>query len=239
MDKKQPRLSVVTVCLNSARTIERTVGSVIAQSYPDVEYIIVDGMSSDGTLEILSRYRKEIDVLVSERDDGVYDAMNKGIRLAQGEWIHLLNADDAYVDERVLARAVLQLRREFTNYFSMYRSVDGVVRDTYRFPFRRWKLSVSAKLPHPALLVHRDQYRRVGLYDTQFKIAADHDMIMRLLREYPPNFVDMPLVMMDQRGLSTRNLERTYRDFMQVSIKNGVPAPFARAVYWLKRWRWT
>lgn len=237
-DSRLPTVSVVTVCRNSVRTIERTIRSVIEQRYPAFEYIIVDGASNDGTLDVIERYRSSITRVISEPDSGVYDAMNKGIALATGEWIHLLNADDRYLSVDSLLSATPHLRADRTNYFAMTLERDGAAIADYRFPYVHWRMLVSAKVPHPAMIVHRDQYRVVGGYDASLRIAADHDLTMRLLKRYPPNEVNLPLVGMDQTGLSARNLRATYREFMEVSIRHGLPRPLAYAIYWLKRVRW-
>ena len=97
----RPLVSIVTVVYNGAATIERTIASVLGQSYPNIEYIIVDGGSTDGTLDILRAHEDRVDLWVSERDGGIYDAMNKGVALCTGEWVGLINADDWYVDDAV------------------------------------------------------------------------------------------------------------------------------------------
>ena len=234
----QPILTVVTVVRNAAGSIERTINSVLDQTYGNIEYLIVDGGSTDGTLGVIDRYRNRISHVVSEPDAGVYDAMNKGIRLASGDWIHLLNADDHYVESEALERAVPHLICGRTNYFSILREHDGTVSDEYRFPYQGWRMYVSAKLPHPGLIIGRNQYQEVGLYDTSLRIAADHDLILRMVKRYAPNFTDFPLVSMDQSGLSASNLELTYREFMEVTIRHGFPRAFALGIYWLKRLRW-
>ena len=233
-----PKISVVTICRNSASTLERTIKSVLAQTYPNLEYIVVDGGSTDGTLDIIARYRDRITTVISEPDRGVYDAMNKGIALASGEWIHLLNSDDHYMQCDVLAEVAPRLLPGKTNYCVLMREYDGVIGDACRFPYQGWKLYVSAKLPHPAMIVSRDQYNAVGRYDAGLRIAADHDFILRMLAQYPAHFIDIPLVAMDQGGLSANNLELTYREFMHVTIRHGLPSILAWGIYWLKRLRW-
>src|SRR5690242_19224605 len=110
-----PKISIVTICRNSAKTIERTIQSELVQTYPNIEYIIVDGCSTDGTLDIINRYRSRIAKVISEADRGVYDGMNKGIALSSGEWIHLLNSDDHYVSNDALAKMAAQLQPDKTN----------------------------------------------------------------------------------------------------------------------------
>ena len=233
-----PLISAITVSRNSSSTIDRTIRSVLNQRYPRLEYIVVDGASSDGTQRIIDRYKDRISRFVSEPDHGIYDAMNKGIALASGTWIHLLNADDYYLDPNVLAGAVPHLDPERTNYFSMTHVSQGRVLREYRFPFTRWRLFVSAKVPHPAMIVSADQYRNIGPYDTSLRIAADHDMILRMLKRYPPKFTDLLLVGMEQGGRSASDLNLTYREFKEVTVRHGLPRPIAHALYCFKRWRW-
>jgi len=233
-----PKISVITVCRNSAATIERTIKSVLSQTYPGIEYIIIDGGSTDGTLAIIECYRAHIHTLISEPDSGVYEAMNKGIARASGEWVHLLNSDDYYASNDALATAVSQLLPGRTNYCVLLRDYAGVIQGACRFPYRWWKLYISAKLPHPAMIISRAQYRDIGAYDATLRIAADHDFILRMLKRYPAHFIDFPLVVMDQGGLSGQNLALTYREFMQVTIRHGMPRLLAWGIYWLKRVRW-
>lgn len=235
----RPTISVVTVCFNSARTIEETIRSVLAQTWPAVEYIVVDGGSTDGTLDIVRRHERRIARWISEPDRGIYDAMNKGVQAATGEWIHLLNSDDVYADPGVLVRVAPRLDPERTNYCDITRDFGGGRTQRQSFPFDRRKLMFSAYLPHPGLIVHRAQYERVGLYDTRLKIAADHDMILRLLAAYPPNHIPEVLVRMRQDGASAQAPGIVLREFRDVSIRHGVPRALAWLFYSFKRLYWS
>ncbi|KPK67754.1 MAG: glycosyl transferase [Acidithiobacillales bacterium SM23_46] len=232
-----PLVSVVTVCFNSARTIERTLKSVINQDYPNLEYIIIDGGSTDGTLTTIDLYRDRITHVISEPDGGVYDAMNKGVRRATGDWVHILNSDDYYASRAALQTAVPLLDRRRTNYFQMWRQFEDGRRDLQDWTYRRWRLFVSAFLPHPGLIVSRDQYESVGLYDTRYRIAADHEMILRLTAKWPGLKHDLPLTVMQQGGYSEMNLIQALREFEAVTIRHGLPRPVAGLIYQLKR-RW-
>lgn len=229
---------MVTVCYNSAQTLERTILGVIGQTYSNVEYIIIDGGSTDGTLDIIENYADRISFWCSEPDDGIYDAMNKGIARATGEWIHLLNSDDIYADAAALANIVGLLDPARTNYFSMILEKTDGSRELLEFPFAKWKLYVSAFLPHPGLVVSREQYARVGLYETKYRIAADHDFILRMLRAYPAKFEPAPFVVMRQGGRSSQNLLQTCREFMKVTIDHGLPTWLATVIYLTKRVHW-
>lgn len=233
-----PRVSVVTVCYNSARTIRRTVASVLAQQYPALEYVVVDGGSTDGTLDILEEYRPQLSKVVSEPDEGIYDAMNKGLRLASGEWIHILNSDDYYAADDVLRAAIPRLDPGRTNYFQMWREYADGRRDLQDWTYRRWRLFVSAFLPHPALIVSRSQYETIGLYDTSYRIAADHDMILRLTGRWPGLKHDLPLTVMQQGGVSGVEPGCSLREFSQVTRGHGLPALVAALIQSLKRIWW-
>lgn len=238
----EPRISVVTVAYNAEATIRRTVESVLSQSYSNIDYLVVDGGSTDGTLDILESYRSRLRYF-SEPDYGIYDAMNKGVARAVGSWIHLLNADDWYVDSNALARAVPHLDETRTTYFDMLRVFpDGRTLLQGR-SVKRWMLYISAFLPHPALIVSRKQYEEIGIFDTTLRIAADHDLILRLTRRYPINHVPSLLTCMMQGGVSGRNLDLSASEFSQVVSRHGLPQPVLlmlaaiRQVWWGARKR--
>ena len=232
-----PLFSVVTVALNSAATIGRTIDSVLAQTYRPIEYLVVDGGSTDGTLDILRNHGDRLRY-VSEPDNGIYDAMNKGVRMARGQWIHILNADDYYTDRDVVGRAMEMLDESRTNYFDMYREYGDGQRIRQSFAFRRWKLFVSAYLPHPALVVAQSQYGVVGLYDTRYRIAADHDLILRMLARFPAKHERLPLTVMTQEGVSARNLLVSLNEFRDVTRMHGLPRAAASAIRMAKRLWW-
>lgn len=234
----QPLVSVVTVSFNSASTIARTIESVRAQTYPNIEYIVVDGGSTDGTVDIIRANQDGITRWASEPDKGIYDAMNKGVRQATGAWIHILNSDDYYAGPDVLAQAVPLLDPLRTNYFAMWREQPDGRRDLQNWPYSRWRLFVSAFLPHPGLIVSRAQYDAEGLYDCRYRVAADHDMILRLTRRWPGLGHPVPLTVMTQGGFSEVNQGKALREFQAVTVGQGLPRPAAEAVYWFKRAWW-
>lgn len=232
-----PQISTVTVAYNAAATIRRTIESVLRQTHGDREYLVIDGGSTDGTLDILREYGDAIR-WQSEPDKGIYDAMNKGIRLARGRWIHLLNADDEYASPSVLAEVLPHLDPERVNYCDIELAGTDGSRRVQRFPFNRWKLAYSAFLPHPGLIVSREQYERVGPYDVRWRIAADHDMILRLLETWPPHRIPQVLAVMHQGGASTRHLALGASEFRDVVIAHGQPRWLAHALHAVKRYHW-
>jgi glycosyltransferase involved in cell wall biosynthesis len=233
----QPLVSVVTVCLNAKTTLARTIDSVLRQTYSNREHIIVDGGSNDGTLDLLQQYGHQI-TWISEPDSGLYSAMNKGIQLARGQWIHLLNADDYYASDDALAHGMPHIELSRTNYFDIMRRRSDGVQTLQNWTVSRWMLYISAFLPHPGLIVSRDQYDAVGLYDTNLRIAADHDLILRLVRRFPPKHIPVTLAIMDQTGLSARSLDLSLAEFATVTCRHGLPAPVAEGIRLLKVMWW-
>lgn len=184
----EPLVSVVMPVLNGGVPFVTAMDSVLAQRYENVELIVVDGGSTDGTLAVLERNDRCIDVWISERDDGVYQAMNKGIELASGDMVAILNADDGYAPD-ALQRAVAALRASEAGY--TFGSV--VVRDTHGLPrFTAHPLADCTAeahrptgrmpFPHITMVVRRSLYHALGGYDTRYRIAADYEFALRLLR---------------------------------------------------------
>ena len=230
-------ISIVTVTYNSEATLSDTLGSVRSQTFRDLEHIVVDGGSTDKTLELLKAAGDSVR-WISEPDKGIYDAMNKGIRLARGRWIHLLNSDDYYASNDVLAQVVPRLRYDSVNYCDLIRANSDGSRVVQRYPFRKWPLYFSAYLPHPSLIVSAAQYRAVGLYDTGFRVAADHDMILRLVGQYPANHIPVEMTVMRQDGVSATNIDVSMREFGQVLQKHRLPPALIGIIMAIRRIWW-
>lgn len=173
---------------NSAATIETTLDSVQAQGYPDLEYIVVDGGSTDTTLDVVHKYPELVTQLISEPDRGIYDAMNKGVQRSTGEVVGILNSDDFYRHSRVLqevadafaADPALEVLMGDVDFVSD-EDLNEPVR-TYRATgFRPWMFRLGFMPPHPAIFIRKTAYQRVGLYKLGYKIAADFDFLVRLL----------------------------------------------------------
>jgi glycosyltransferase involved in cell wall biosynthesis len=230
---------VVTVVYNGGKTLEDTINSVINQTYDNVEYILIDGGSKDGTLDIIKKYEDKIAYWVSESDKGIYDAMNKGIRLASGDWIHLLNADDYYFNINVLQKAAEYLKDEKKSfyYFTMMQNFFGKIKE-YKYHYHYCRLFYSAYLPHPTLFVSSFQYKSLGLYKTNLIIAADHDFILRLCKKFKANFIDLPLVVMNLSGISSVNMEIGFREFRDVTAENGLNSHLANLIYKIKLFKY-
>lgn len=169
-----PKISVVTVCYNAVETIEQTILSVINQTYPIIEYIIIDGASTDGTVDIINKYRDKIAYFVSEPDKGIYDAMNKGIKAATGEWINFMNAGDEFHDIDVLSTITPQMK-----------NADIVYGDTMllysigkklKKPLPLSQITDRMVFGHQATFV-RARYHKEHIFDTSFKSSADYKFL--------------------------------------------------------------
>lgn len=185
-----PKVSIITSVLNGADTIADTIESVIQQQYNNIEYIIIDGNSSDNTVPIIRRYGDKVDILVSEPDQGVYDAMNKGIKLARGDIIAILNSDDVYADSTVVGQMVNFM--ETTLVDAAYSNLVYVDRDDTGRIKRFWNPGEYKKgaflrgwtIPHPTFFCRREIFDKFGLYNTKFQIAADFELMMRFVEKH-------------------------------------------------------
>ncbi len=230
-----PKISIVTITYNSEKTLEKTIKSILSQSFTDYEYIIIDGGSTDGTLNIIKKYEDKITYWISEPDDGIYDAMNKGILKATGEWIHLLNSDDYYYDKNVLEKVSQRLNDKNKFYYFTMIQKDGDKENIYNWNSFLWKLWYSAYIPHPTMFVSKKAYDTVGLYDTNFKIAADHDMILRLIgNDIQHKFNDIICTVMVIGGFSSLDINKTFLDFRDVTINNNFNKYLANLFYIFK-----
>lgn len=206
-----PLITVITVCWNSESTIEQTFQSVIRQTYPNLEYIVIDGGSSDSTLEIIKRYEEKIDYFVSEADRGLYHAMNKGIELASGDYILILNSDDWYEDD-CIERLWLGLKHSRADFSSALAAwVDGngnFIRVLDRMPYDE-SMRFGMSLRHELMLISREIYNAVGNYDEDFQIIADYDFALRLLDAgYKLYEIGCPLLNFRVTGTSNTNWDK-------------------------------
>lgn len=173
-------VSIITIVRNSERYIERTMQSVMFQTYPDIQYIVIDGASSDGTMSIVERYRDKIGAVISETDAGISDAWNKGLRLAKGDIIGLLNAGDEYApDATAQAAKALESGLDFVYGDTDLVAEDGSVLRVNRGKFSLWYYSAGFGFYHPSCFATRALYNRVGEFNPRLRYAMDNDWIAR------------------------------------------------------------
>lgn len=213
--KKPLTVSLITVCYNSASTLEETLQSVSAQDYPHIEYIVIDGASTDGSLDILSRYKSKIQQLVSEPDQGIYDAMNKGIALATGDIIGLLNADDLYANNNVISKIVSTFHQENIQacYGDLIYFSDKAKEKVYRYwlsnAFEKGSFAKGWSPAHPTFFVRREIYQKYGLFDLTMKMGNDIELMMRLLEKQSIQSQYIPEILVKMRlgGASNKALK--------------------------------
>lgn len=208
------KISIVTVCFNSEKTIEKTIKSIISQTYKEIEYIVIDGNSNDDTLNIIHKYKNHVDTLISEPDNGLYDAMNKGIKLANGEVVGILNSDDLYTNDNVIKNIMSYFNNDSVDL--VYGNIKYFKNDDVNTITRNWRSSkfISGSFlkgwhpPHPALFVRKKVYNLYGVFDLNFEIASDFDLMLRFFEYYKLKslFIDKSLVLMRAGGVSG-NLE--------------------------------
>lgn len=199
------KVSVITVCYNSASTIEATIRSVISQGYADIEYIVVDGGSTDATLEIVNQFKENISKVISEKDDGIYFAINKGIAAATGDIIAILHADDIYNDTQVIADVVRAFNASAAD--AVYGDLQYVDRDDIKKVKRNW---ISGEYteglfkkgwmpPHPSFFVKASCYKKFGVFNTTLRSAADYELMLRLIHKHKCKVAYIPQVLVKMR----------------------------------------
>lgn len=211
------KVSIITVAYNSASTLEDTLCSVLRQRYNDIEYIVVDGGSSDDTMDVLQKYEEQFGgrlKWVSEKDEGIYDAMNKGIKMATGDVIGILNSDDYYTSDTVLEEAMKPFSQSSVDavygdiHFIRNGEPDKCIRYYSSKSFRPFWLRFGFMPAHPSFYCRRAVYDRVGLYKTDYTIGSDFEMMVRMFCVHKINarYIPMDFVTMRTGGASTRNL---------------------------------
>ncbi len=231
------KVTVITVCLNVRDTIREALESVMAQDYREIEYIVVDGASTDGTLDIIREYRPRIDMLVSEPDRGLYDSANKGLRLAAGDVVGFLHADDVFAHGQVVSRIAQEFQR--TKAECVYGDVDffdpnDTSKITRRFrsgDYRKGSFSAGWHPAHTTFYVKRELLLKIGGFDEGYRIASDVDLMMKVMEVHHARTSWIPEVLVHMRagGMSNRNLKSVIRanfECYRALKANGLPAPW-------------
>ena len=214
------KISIITPCFNSAKTIQDTLNSVLAQGYENLEHIIVDGKSTDGTLDIVNEYKEKAPYevkIISEKDNGIYDAMNKGIRMATGELVGIINSDDWYEPD-----AIEKTLRTFQH--QKYEIVYGMVRiyqdeKIREFQFFSHEFMLQHMICHPSCFVTRAVYDDFGLFDLKYKSSADYDWMLKRFSEGKTTFSTNYEIIANMRvgGMSGSN--QGYRETLKLQLE--------------------
>jgi len=209
------KISVITVTYNNQQTIEQSIQSVLNQNYKDVEYIVIDGNSTDDTLSIINKYRDKIALIISEADKGMYDALNKGIMKATGDIIGFLHADDFYPSDKILEKVEQTFKIYATQ--SVYGDLDYVSPQNPKKIIRKWKsgkfefneLRKGWMPPHPTFFVLREVYWKYGFFNLNYKIAGDYDLMLRFLGKHKITTAYLPEVLVKMRwgGKSNKSIK--------------------------------
>jgi len=250
-----PKISIITVCFNSEATLRDTLESVVAQTYANIEYIVIDGGSKDSTVGLVEEFGDSIDYFVSEKDEGIYDAMNKGIRAATGDFVGILNSDDVFSGRDSVEKIAFAIQNNLgvdavygdLVYVDRFNLNKVVRRYSSKF-FKPWKMRFGFMLPHPTFYARRQLFDELGFYKTDYRVAADFELLSRFLQKNIASVrIDDTLIKMREGGISSngfwwrvhQNLEIVtackgngiYTNILLVSMK----VPFKVASYFMAR----
>lgn len=234
----QPKVSIITVCFNSDKTIEDTIQSVINQTYCNIEYIIIDGLSTDNTLEIVNKHKDKIAKIVSEKDAGLYDAINKGIGLATGDIIANINSDDFYIDDNVITDVVTKMeeQKSDTLYADLYYvdafDTNKITRNWVSGEYKKGMFFKGWMPPHPTFFVRKSVYNQYGKFNLELKSAADYEVMLRFIHKYECTICYLPRVTVKMRiggvsNVSIKNRLKANREDKRAWKINGLkPKPY-------------
>ena len=233
-------VSIITVCYNSAATIRTTLQSVAEQTYQQIEHIIIDGGSTDTTLEIVKEF-DHVARIISERDNGIYDAMNKGIKLATGDIVGILNSDDHFSSIEIVEGIIHRFER--SNIDALYADVQFV--DETNHTVTRYYSSASWNIDgfkygfmpaHPSFYIKREYFIKLGYYKTNYKIAADFDLLLRFFSKGDLKYLywEKPIVNMREGGVSTQGLKSKYilsKEILRSCKENSIKSNWCYMIY--------
>ena len=231
--KEQPLITIITSTFNAASDLLWTIDSIRSQTYPNIQWIIADGGSSDGTVDILKKNEDIIDYWFSEPDKGIYDAWNKALKYVKGEWVQFIGAADEYYDNRVLERVSSVLVCAFPQYEMVYGKVQIISEDRLPIeesgtPWKKMKGSwqgIRPMLPvHPEVFHHHSVFTKYGGFNTQYRIAADTDLMYRTMYKNDPLYIDFFIDKMVVGGVSTdpKGLVRSYKELKEINKNNNI-----------------
>lgn len=213
------KISIITVSFNSAKTIEKTISSVMEQTFDNIEYIIIDGNSGDDTVSIIKRHEKKNIRLISESDKGIYDAMNKGINLATGDVIGFVHSDDLLASPMILENISKIMKEE--NIDGVYGDLVYVDKTNTNKVIRYWKskafnsslLNKGWMPPHPTLFLRKKVYEKHGYFNLEYKIASDYDLMLRIFGDNTLIFKYLPMLITNMRvgGKSNKNFKNIFK----------------------------
>ena len=219
--ERSVKVSIITIAYNSEKTIERTIQSVLSQKYHNVEYIIVDGGSTDGTVDIIKKYSSRITYWISEKDKGISDAFNKGVKLSSGDLICMMNSDD-YMPENAIEYVVNAYEEKFDIYYGDTIFVDKNGISFYKKPKKLGYFKLTQPIFHQSTYISRCAYNKYGLYDIELKMAMDYELLYKMyLGGARFKYVEKALSIFSLQGLSGSNELMNSRAVYYVSVRCG------------------
>ena len=232
------KVSIITSCFNREATIGQAIESVLLQDYTNIEFIVIDGASKDNSLQVINQYKEKISVIVSEPDKGMYEGINKGLRLATGDIIGLLHSDDFFYNKHVISDIVNHFKETNADFvygdglFVDYNNTDRVIRNWIGGNYSKWKVKHGWLPLHPTCYIKRSTIEENGLYDETYKIAADSDFLFRYLYEanLKVSYLHQYIVRMRMGGLSTDSKKRKmmWEEDIRMYRSHGLNPTFAK-----------
>lgn len=221
-------VTIITVCQNSEATIRDTIESVLNQTYNNIEYIIVDGKSNDSTLEIIKSYQNKFKernfnyLWISETDTGIYEALNKGVKLASGNWISFIGSDDKYTENAV---ELYMKNRPKNDVDLMYSNIKikGKKNNTGVWSWDKFRRSMN--IAHVGAFHHKNYFEKYGVFDTSYKIAGDYELLLRAKDKLRTHKLNEFTVIMSGDGISNRNIEKVYSETTRAKKETAQVSP--------------
>lgn len=228
-------LSLITITFNSENSIRNTLDSIHSQTFQEFEHIIIDGKSTDATLQIINDHEIKISKIISERDNGIYDALNKGIKEANGKYIGILHSDDIFFSNQTLMNIVEELNQFEPDVlygnlkYTSYDSYSKVVRNWIPGNFKRYKLHLGWMPPHPSFYIKRSLCKNEKTFNTNLTISADYDFMVRTLmkKNIHVRYIDEYLVLMRLGGESNKNIKN-----MLIAFKEDISSMKHNKIFW-------
>lgn len=232
--KNSPLVTIITSTYNAVNDLEDSIKSVISQSYSNIQYVIIDGGSSDGTLEVIKKYEKYISIYISEKDQGIYDAWNKGLSLAKGDWIAFLGADDVYLPNAIYdyINHIKNNKIENLDYVSSKIELVDADKKCLRIIGKEWKWSTFKRYmstPHVGSLHSKLFFDKYGKYNIEYKIVGDYEMLLRASDNLKASFLNAVTVKMQIGGVSNQNKKvilETYNAKINNKARNKILAKY-------------
>lgn len=240
------KISIITVCYNSEETIERTIKSVLAQNYTNIEYILIDGGSKDSTVQIIEKYKNSIHKFISEKDEGIYDAINKGISISTGDIVGILNSDDIFSNQNIISVVanVFIEKPQLDSIIGNIAFINNKKKIIRIYNSKNWmpnKFAYGFMPPHPSFYCKRELFHKLGGYKKNYKIAADYELLIRFLKINQISYYQLNtiMVLMNLGGVSTNGFKSTLllnREVKRACEENGLKTNYLKlySKYFLK-----